>query len=190
MSFDPFQEQQPQRDPAPRPPLDPENLSDGDRIARDASLRGGSNARNRVIFPAVLLIVTGILNLFFAGGLGFLGVFITPEYLEKAMNDPNQPPAIKEILAKNAEKSTPQEMATQAKVQYIGLGVANVFTMFFAIFAGIRMLQLRNYSLVFFGAFAAAIPCISGSSCCCIGEAAGIYAIIMLLQSDIRDAFR
>ena len=72
----------------------------------------------------------------------------------------------------------------------LGLGVANVFTMFFAIFAGIRMLQLRNYGLVFFGALVSAVPCISGSSCCCIGEAAGIYAIILLLQSDIRDAFR
>ena len=190
MSFDPFQEQQPQRDPAPRPRIEPENLSEGDRDSDRAPLQAGSTPRNRLIFPAVLLIVTGILNLFFAGGFGLVAATITPEVLEKAMNDPNQHPALREILAKNLEKQSMEEMASQTRMQYLIVSITNVLTTFFAIFAGIRMLQLRNYGLVFFGALVSAVPCISGSSCCCIGEAAGIYAIILLLQSDIRDAFR
>lgn len=186
MSFDPFHEQQPQRDPAPRPPLDPFAANAPAPIVGAAP----SAARERVMFPAILLIIVAVLNLLFALLCLGLTVFITPAFLEKTMNDPNQPDAIRQIMAQNAKTTTPEQMAAQAKVQYGFLGGANLLSALLALLAGIRMLQLRNYGLVFFGAILSAIPCVSGSGCCCIGEVAGLYAVIMLLQTDIRDAFR
>ena len=184
MSFDPFHEQQPPRDPPPRPTLGQDAAPVGDPA------RPITNVRDRVLFPAVLLIIAGVIYLLFAGGSIMVGVIASPTLIENAMNDPNQPQFVKDALAKNAGNATPEELAAQARIQYFGIGIANLLTMFFSLFAGIRMLQLRNYGLVFFGAIAAAIPCVSGSGCCCLGEVAGIYSIIMLLQPDIRDAFR
>ena len=184
MSFDPFQEQRPPHDPAHRPALEStrDNIPDPTPPV--------SNARERVLFPAILLIITGVINLLVSGVCVAVGMVVTPEFFEKTLNDPNQPQIFKDALAKSANAGNMEEMASSARVQYIGIGIANILTMFFSIFAGIRMLQLRNYGLVFFGAIVAAIPCVSGASCCCVGEAAGIYAIIMLLQNEIRDAFR
>jgi hypothetical protein len=184
MSFDPFHEQQPLNDPVPRPSLGQDATPVGDPA------RPIANVRDRVMFPAILLIIAGVVNLLFAGGCILIGAIASPEFIEKAMNDPNQPQFVKDAMAQNAGNATPAELAAQARIQYLGIGIANVLTMFFSLFAGVRMLQLRNYGLVFFGAIAAAVPCVSGSGCCCIGEIAGIYSIIMLLQPDIRDAFR
>ena len=123
-------------------------------------------------------------------------VSLTPEEISKAAKIQREQaiklfPGLKEVFeAREKEGITLEDEAKRAMPYMIALCVASVLGALLPLLAGIRMLQLRNYGLVFFGALTAAIPCVSGSSCCCIGEVAGIYAIIMLLQPDIRDAFR
>ena len=41
-----------------------------------------------------------------------------------------------------------------------------------------------------FVAVLTAIPCISPASCCLLGEAMGIWALVVLLNQEIRAAFR
>ncbi len=54
--------------------------------------------------------------------------------------------------------------------------------------AGIRMLALRSYGIGITGAILTAIPCVSPG--CIIGQIAGIWALIVLLNGEVRSAFR
>ena len=63
MSFDPFQEQQPQRDPAPRPPLEQNAMPGGIPVEPMKPIR------ERVLFPSILLIIEGVLNLLSSLGI-------------------------------------------------------------------------------------------------------------------------
>jgi hypothetical protein len=187
MSFDPFHEQQPPRDPAPRPALEstPPSAPAPDVSAAPAA------ARERVLFPSILLIIVGVLNFLFAGYFIVNLVFTssqTPEAQRAALNQNPQLKKMYDDLEQQGYKF--EDIMRMGQSINIGLLVSNLLTAFLTAFAGIRMLQLRNYGLVFFGAIAAAIPCVSGSGCCCLGEITGLYAVILLLQTDIRDAFR
>ena len=195
MSFDPFHEQQPLRDPAPLPAPAPSPAGD--------SPPGGSPppalVRDRLIFPAILLIIVGILNLLLAG-------FFALNTLVELSQTPEQRKERAELQREMAVKLFPgmkkafedqekagvnlDDQAEKAIPFAIGTTVVSILGALLPLLAGIRMLQLRNYGLVFIGAIVSAIPCVSGSACCCLGEVAGIYAVIMLLQPDIRDAFR
>jgi hypothetical protein len=197
MSFDPFHEQQPQRDPVPRPPL--ESTAPNGPAPNAAGGPPVTPVRERLIFPAILLILVGVLNLLFAGYLVVSTLYqlsLSPEEIRESARLQREVfvktfPGLKEVLeARDKEGITPEEEAKKVMPFMIGLAVASVLGALLPLIAGIRMLQLRNYGLVFFGAVVAAIPCVSGSGCCCLGELAGIYAVVMLLQTDIRDAFR
>ena len=193
MSFDPFHEQQPPRDPAPRLDASSPNAPAPNPAATFEAARG------RVLFPAVLLIVVGVLNLLFAGynviNTGFQ-LTRTPEQKREMAVEQREMlvkafPALEKAFEDQEKKGEKFEDQMEKQMPLIiGFTIASVLGTLLPLFAGIRMLQLRNYGLVMFGSIVAAIPCVSGASCCCVGEVAGIYAVIMLLQSDIRDAFR
>ena len=57
------------------------------------------------------------------------------------------------------------------------------------IIGGIQMLRLRSYGLALFASILAAIPCISCSACCGLGEGIGIWALVVLLNPEVRAAF-
>ncbi|WP_372721517.1 hypothetical protein [Novipirellula sp.] len=55
------------------------------------------------------------------------------------------------------------------------------------LFSAIRMKGMKNYSLALTGAIMAAIPCIS--PCYFIGIPFGIWAIIVLMRPEVKQAF-
>jgi hypothetical protein len=59
-----------------------------------------------------------------------------------------------------------------------------------AIIGGIRMLQLRSYGLVMIASLVTAVPCLSPSACCLLGEIVGLWAIVVLISPVTRAAFR
>ena len=198
MSFDPFQEKNPPRDPAPRPALD--SASANNPVPGGVPLQPVKPVRDRVLFPAVLLIVSGVINLLVAGNLVFSSVQLlmqTPEQMIESAKLQREAlgqifPGLKKAFEdhEKAGGSLDDEMS-KAKPLSIGLSVASLLVALLTLFAGVRMLQLRNYGLVMIGSLLSAIPCVSGASCpCCVGAVAGIYSVILLLQPDIRDAFR
>jgi hypothetical protein len=197
MSFDPFHEQQPLRPPAPPPAL--ESNAGADPAPGGTAPPSAAATRDRLLTPSILLIIVGVLNLLFAGYIVASTLYqlsLTPEQITEAAKVQralfiNFMPSLKEVFdARDKEGITPEDDAKKAMPYSIAVCVASVLGALLPLFAGIRMLQLRNYGLVLFGALVSAIPCVSGSGCCCIGEIAGVYAVIMLLQPDIRDAFR
>jgi hypothetical protein len=75
---------------------------------------------------------------------------------------------------------------------YGGFGgaVAGVLSGVLAIVAGVRMLALKSYGLAVFSSVVLAIPCVSCSACCGLGEGIGIWALVVLMNEEVRAAFR
>jgi hypothetical protein len=73
---------------------------------------------------------------------------------------------------------------------YFVLCVFSLLAAAITIFGGMRMLKLTSYGLAVFASVLAAIPCISPMGCCGIGEGAGIWSFVVLMNADVRSAFR
>jgi hypothetical protein len=154
-----------------------------------------ASARGRVQPPAICLIVVGVLNLFW--GL-YLVVNTTVITVMPAKQLQDQQKGLydafsKEMKAEIAKKS-PEEMKTQLMVIYWPLTLLALLAAVLPLVGGVRMLSLRNYALGVVGAISAAIsaaiPCLSGSACCGLGEGIGIWALVVLLNESVREAFR
>jgi hypothetical protein len=145
--------------------------------------------KGRVQAPAIALIVVGILNLLGVGYGVFNGAMVTftpanrlhQQMLEMYQQFPQ--------MQAELNKRSPDELKTQAMfMNWIAVVLGLVITVL-TIVGGIRMLALKNYALAVCGAISAAIPCLSCGGCCCFGEAIGIWALIVLLNAEVRAAF-
>jgi hypothetical protein len=152
-------------------------------------MTGGTPApRERVKIPAVLVIVVGVLNLLGAAGLFLISLIygsITPEQLRQILAQ--QPEQRKQFESLGV---TPEEFLDMVSK---GFGIGGCVVLLAAVLilaGGICMLALRSYPLAVIGAVLAALPFISCSGCCGLGEAAGIWALVVLVQADVRAAFR
>jgi uncharacterized membrane protein len=57
-----------------------------------------------------------------------------------------------------------------------------------AAISGVRMMGLNNYGFSFAACILSMIPCYN--SCCILGLPFGIWGLIMLLQSDVKEVFK
>jgi hypothetical protein len=174
MSFDPFaagSEVPPEHTPAAQPISDP------------------TQSRQRVQAPAIALIVVGVLNLFLAAGPAFYGFGASkmpPEQLEEAMRQQN-PKSLEDMKAQGWTVSDIRNLIVYGAFTMAGV---DFLASFLVILGGIRMLALKNYGLAILASFLAAFPGISCSGCCGIGEIAGIWAIVVLINPDVRATFQ
>lgn len=179
MSFDPFAS-------SSEPPSEygPPSVPPGDT----------SHARQRVQAPAIALIIVGILNLLMAlvqvGGT--ILIVAAPEQIQKMMEEmkkdaaasPN--PSLKEIF----EAQDVRQIGGPASViQNIMLSLVMVLIVVLNLLGGLCMHALKSYAFSIAGAISAAIPCLSCGGCCCFGEIIGIWALIVLLNEEVRAAF-
>jgi hypothetical protein len=70
-----------------------------------------------------------------------------------------------------------------------GLGALVLLAAIVTAIAGVRMRALKSRGLALTGAVLAIIPCLSPAGCCGLGEAIGIWALIVLAQADVKSAF-
>jgi len=148
--------------------------------------------RQKVTLPAIFLIIIGVLNLLPGGYFVVNGIFVnslSDEQMEKQVKEQNQ-------LSKAQLDELQKKGYTIGDIKRIGvyvclgLGGAALVATLLMILGGIRMLQLKSYGLAVFASVLAAVPCLSGLACCGIGEIVGIWSIVVLLQNDVRSAFR
>ena len=157
----------------------------------DARLSGNAERiKSQVRVPAIALIVSGILNLMFALYMMVNSVVTTVMPADKLKEQQTAifdalPPAFRE----NADQKTAADMKTQAMLINWPLTVMALLASVLPIAGGIRMLSLKSYALSMCGAICAAVPCMSIVACCGLGEIAGIWAIIVLLNPDVKSAF-
>lgn len=151
--------------------------------------------RNKVSLPGIFLIVVGVLNIVAAAAEVGLGLWIRQlpdaqieEFL--AEMEKNSPEATKQLRDKIKEIGS-LELAKEAvaRQQYI-YAAGHTALALLTIFGGLSMIRLRGYGLAVTGSIVAAIPCISPMGCCLIGEVVGIWALVVLFNSDVNAAFK
>lgn len=177
MSFDPY---------ASGPEGSPEYVPSA-QPATDTTL-----ARQRVQAPAVALLVVGILNLLLAliQVAGTIWIIVAPAQIEKMMEDIQKDNAGAQNPFKAMLGGQQQFAGPAAVIQNTVLSVLMVLIVGLNLLGGIRMLSLRSYALSVAGAICAAIPCLSCGGCCLFGEIIGIWALVVLLNPDVRSAFQ
>jgi hypothetical protein len=150
-----------------------------DDIRQDESYPAIKTGLDKVRMPAILLIIVGALNIpgaFFWAVTGANAIWgaDTNAQISKEMNMPVLDPAAAKMGASF----------------YFVLCVFSLLAAAITIFGGMRMLKLRSYGLAVFASVLAAIPCISPMGCCGVGEGAGIRSFVVLMNADVRSAFR
>ncbi|HTU90649.1 MAG TPA: hypothetical protein VMF69_11290 [Gemmataceae bacterium] len=147
------------------------------------------DVRNRLLAPAIFMIVVCVLNLFLAIGLGFYGFSasqLTPAQLEEQMQAQN-PKALADMKEQGWTVVQIQKMLVIGSYTW---AVVDFLASLLVFLGAIRMLSLKNYTLAVFAAVLAALPIVSCSGCCGLGEIAGVWALIVLLNAEVRAAFQ
>ena len=136
------------------------------------------NAASKVAGPAIGLIIAGVIDLLSALATAAYGVVLGNIDLEAAM-----PPG----SIQGDPEAAKAAMAIVGPF-YIGLGVVGVLVGAVIIFGGVKMKGLSGYGLAMTAAILAMIPGLS--SCCLIGLPMGIWALVVLLNAEVKSAFR
>jgi hypothetical protein len=145
---------------------------------------------DRVKGPAIFLLIVAVLNLIGAGLL-FLTCLIysqaTPEMLASVWNEHLNREQRAEMEAAGMTPESFRDLVVFWSAVWGGVAlVAGLLTL-----AGsVRMMVLKSYGLAVTGAILAALPFISCSGCLLLGQAAGIWALVVLFSADVRSAFR
>jgi hypothetical protein len=129
-----------------------------------------SDASRQVSGPATGLLVTGIIGAFFAAFAliaSIVGMSFAPFIRD-------------EIPDRYAEF---WEGSVGAASAVVGIAVA-----VFIIYAALKMRELRQWELSLAASIVAMIPCIS--PCCILGLPIGIWALVVLLRPEVKEAFR
>lgn len=130
--------------------------------------------KNKVLGPAIAFIAIGVLHVLFA----IVGLIA-----------PNDPEEMRELFAETEGLSSDQIDAFVSGMERFGVGF-NVLAMIvgaLVVIAGARMIQMRGYGLAMTASIVALIPCLS--PCCCLGIPFGAWALIVLLDKDVKAAF-
>lgn len=183
MSFDP---QGYHPEPTQRPP---QHLPDA-TPAVDPDLIE-SRARDKIMLPAIFLIGMAILNVVLAlgmGGFGMATTIIPADQFEKDMKQ-KQPEQWKQF--EDAGYTAEDVIRIYRRVFYGTAGVWVVGALL-CVVGGIRMLALRNFGLSMLSALVMAVPCVSPMACPCffLGTIIGAWCVIVMLNPEVREAFR
>jgi hypothetical protein len=146
-------------------------------------------AQEKTNGPGIFLIMVGVFNLLLSLVVVFVAVVTsnkTEAQVEAEMELARQrfpqwaaylPPPGQAVNANN-----------QAAFFYSIWAVLAVLASMLIFLAGIRMRSLQSYGLALISSLLACVPLIS---CCCgLGQIAGIWALVVLMDPEVRTAFR
>lgn len=145
--------------------------------------------RARVQAPAVALIIVGVLNLLLGLASGFYGYQAgsVPEAIVEQELQTKNPAQYKQL------KDLGWSIRDFLNFYFYG-GIAGagfgLLTALLAVLAGVRMLALKSYGLAMFASVLVAIPVISCTGCCGLGEGIGIWSVVVLMNEEVKAAFR
>jgi hypothetical protein len=122
----------------------------------------GAEPRSRVAGPAIALMVTAILSATFQAMSAILVVV--------------------RLLFGNRDQMT-------GDIFRIGLFGFGLVCSIVAFYGALKMRSLESYSLAMTSAILSIIPCIS-SACCILGLPFGIWALVVISNREVRDAFK
>jgi hypothetical protein len=142
-----------------------------------------SPAADRVSLPAIFLIVVGALSILWGGYLAVNGAIAkaNPQLVQQGI-DAKQ----KQELEKQGFDMA--GIVKGATTGYIVLGAISVISAILMIVGGIMMLRLRGYGIAVLGSVMALVPCLT--PCCFLGIPFGIWALVVLSNAEVKEAFR
>jgi hypothetical protein len=144
-------------------------------------------ASGKISIPGALMIATGVLNLLLAVGgamVAFTFQNMPREEFKKAYEQQN--PAQRKQLEEQGW--TIDDLLNIYVRGGYGVAAAGAIGALLPIIGGACMLARKARGLAIFAALVTAIPVTS--PCCLFGVPIGIWALVILLQSDVKAAFR
>ncbi len=148
--------------------------------------RNTAMARAKIAAPGLILIILGLFGIVL--GLGMVALVNNLSAISKMMKsvEEKQPAGpekdrLQAQITQIEEADTP-EVRTANTMIYGGA----TFVSFLILIGGWKARSLSGYPIALAGAFLAVIPF---NGCGCITTPFGIWAVIMLLNSDVRAAF-
>jgi hypothetical protein len=139
--------------------------------------------------PAALFLMTVCLMNLMAGFFGLVRAIALKQQgpdAEWQQQWDGMDPAGRAFLEKNGWKSGDFFTAAANGLLWYGANVSLLSVL--ALFGARYMLVLRSYRWAMTSAVLTAIPCLT--PCCVLGQIAGIWAVIVLLNADVRKAFQ
>lgn len=70
----------------------------------------------------------------------------------------------------------------------LALNALGIFVNGFGLFAALKMKSLDSYAMAWVATIIAMLPC--AFPCCCLGIGVGIWAIVVLVNADVKASFR
>ena len=128
------------------------------------------DASRQVSGPAIGLLITGILGIFFAA-LGLIASIVGMGIA----------PFIRDEIPERYAEFWEGSMGAASSVVEIAVAA-------FIIFAALKMRELKQWELSLAASIVAMIPCIS--PCCILGLPIGIWALVVLLRPEVKQAFQ
>lgn len=141
----------------------------------------GTDARQALSTPGILLIVASGLAIAF-GLVSIVSTLATSGSSDWVLNFINDP-ALKEQMREAMQRSEKNTLMNY------GWPVVIIIANAFVIFGAIQTRALKSYPLALSAAIVAAIPCMFTSCCCVFSMPAGIWTIVVLMKSGVREQF-
>jgi hypothetical protein len=139
------------------------------------------SAQEAVNVPAIMMMVaSGLAILFILFGLVMnIAGGGNAAQMDKALSDPNLPPAMKTFL---------KSMSPGGPMQYI-ISLVQFGVNGFIIFGALQMRNLKGWGLAMTAAVLSVVPLCFNSCCCLIAMPAGIWALVVLNKPEVKSAF-
>lgn len=154
---------------------------------RDYRRRDPDEARRKVSAPAVMLIISGLIGLLLEV-MAVVGAFTNPtagaEFYEKYVIDPQPEGAQKEQLKAEFERQK-ADMRSDKPLNLASYGLGALLNLL-TVIGGFKMKGLSGYGLSMTGAITAIVPF---GGCCCLTTPVGVWALIVLLNPVVKQAF-
>jgi hypothetical protein len=139
-----------------------------------------SVAKDKVKAPAILLIISGIISsLVNVVGGGMMSVTFM-----------NMPDEMRQEMLKDPQM-TPELLDTVAMIYGWGGIASAVMGLLLGaviIFGAVRMLSLKNWGMGLTASILSMVPCFQG--CCLLSIPAGIFALVILCDPQVKSSFR
>ena len=125
--------------------------------------------------PGIALIVVGSIGLLLTGGYGILNLFV--------------------VLSGTMPPPPPEMQGTELQFYHAGVWgsvimiLVNALFQILVILGGIAMVRAKGKGMAMTGAVLSVIPCLS-SSLCMLGIPFGIWSLIVLSDSNVKQLFR
>jgi len=139
------------------------------------------SSKAKIVAPAVGLVVVAILSVF----MTMLSIFgnVFNRWLLRMAESSNLPPEkldpIREGIARGDFGAIPYVFA-----------VVHVTMALLIILGALRMMKQQSYGFAVTASILAMVPCVGTSGCCClIGLPIGMWALIVLMDNDVKAAF-